>query len=117
MRTDTYRNAFDRRDTIRNMAYAKSAAADANGNTPPASKVWSSVKHKDIPRNIRFFLWMLIHDAYKVGYHWEKIPGSEHRGECNSCGVTESMEHILPQCREPGQTQVWDQVNYGNLYV
>lgn len=51
---------------------------------------------------------MLIHDAYKVGYYWEKIAGSEHQGKCNSCGVTETMQHILTQCREPGQSQVWE---------
>ncbi|KAJ7610555.1 hypothetical protein DFH06DRAFT_1246080 [Mycena polygramma] len=69
--------------------------------------MWGSLKNKDISRNIRFFMWMLIHDGYKVGHHWLHITGFEHQGRCSSCGVTESMKHILTQCQEPGQEQVW----------
>jgi ribonuclease HI len=87
MKTDTYQEALDRKATRRNMAYAKGATTDAKGNAPPSSKIWRSVKHKDFPRNIRFFLWMLIHGAYKVGFHWEKIPGYEDWGKCQICGV------------------------------
>jgi ribonuclease HI len=108
MKTDTYQEALDRKATRRNMAYAKGATTDAKGNAPPSSKIWRSVKHKDFPRNIRFFLWMLIHGAYKVGSHWEKIPGYEDWGKCQICGVTESMTHILTQCTAPGQGQIWD---------
>jgi ribonuclease HI len=50
----------------------------------------------------------LIHDSgYKVGRHWEKIEGHEHKGICSVCGITESMEHILTKCDVPGQTEVW----------
>jgi ribonuclease HI len=108
MRTDTYQEALDWKATIRNMAYAKGAATDTKGNAPPSSRIWRSVKHKDFPRNIRFFLWMLLHGAYKVGPHWEKIPGYEDWGTCHTCGVTESMTHILTQCTAPGQSQIWD---------
>ncbi|KAJ7935044.1 hypothetical protein B0H13DRAFT_1950853 [Mycena leptocephala] len=48
------------------MAYARAAVTDAAGNVPPASTIWDSTRNKDIPRNIRFFFWMLLHDAYKV---------------------------------------------------
>ena len=90
MRTDAYQEALDRKATRQNMAYAKGATTDAKGNAPPSSKIWRSVKHKDFPRNIRFFLWMLIHGAYKVGSHWEKIPGYEDWGKCQTCGVTDT---------------------------
>ncbi|KAJ6608009.1 hypothetical protein B0H10DRAFT_2304214 [Mycena sp. CBHHK59/15] len=83
------------RKMVRNMELAKGVADSANGETPPSSTIWSSTKHKDIPRNTRFFLWMLLHDGYKVGDHWKKIEGFEERGECQACGVTETMDHIL----------------------
>jgi hypothetical protein len=37
--------------------------------------------NKDIPENIRFLLLMLIHDAYKVSYYWEKIAGNGASGK------------------------------------
>ncbi|KAJ7448882.1 hypothetical protein B0H11DRAFT_1743994, partial [Mycena galericulata] len=66
--------------------------------------------HKDLGRSIKFFLWMLIHDGYKVGKHSEKIPGHEEKAtceKCGTCGVTETMEHILTECEENEQ-QIWD---------
>jgi len=106
--TAAYQKALSRPGTKRSMAYARAAATDADGNTPPESKIWASTRHKDTARNIRFFLWMMLHDDYKVGYYWEKITGSENWGKCSKCGVTESMQHILTQCTEPGQSQVWE---------
>ncbi|KAJ7736386.1 hypothetical protein DFH07DRAFT_986186 [Mycena maculata] len=66
MKRPAYQAALKRRATVRNLALAKNAAADPDGNLPPQSKIWASVRHKDFPRNIRYFLWMLIHDGYKA---------------------------------------------------
>ena len=65
-------------------------------------------QHKDVSRSIRFFLWMLIHDGYKVGRYWERIPGHEFKGTCSRCGIAESMKHILTECELPGQEEVWE---------
>lgn len=56
METLTYQEALDRPATVRNMGLAKGATIDPDGNAPPDAKVWNAIKHKDIPRNIRFFL-------------------------------------------------------------
>ncbi|KAJ7601722.1 hypothetical protein DFH06DRAFT_1024992, partial [Mycena polygramma] len=90
------------------MTIAKAAAAGTNGETPPAKKFWRSTRDKDISRSIRFFLWMLLHGAYKVGQFWDNIPSCVQRGKCARFGVHESMEHILTQCCEPGQKEIWD---------
>ncbi|KAK0484920.1 hypothetical protein IW261DRAFT_1330832 [Armillaria novae-zelandiae] len=50
---------------------------------------------------------MTMHDAYKVGSWWENKLGYEQRGRCMKCNQTETMEHILFECEEPGQSQVW----------
>ncbi|KAJ7721944.1 hypothetical protein DFH07DRAFT_1007291, partial [Mycena maculata] len=98
-----------RRATVRNITYAKNAAADSEGNLPPQSKIWSATRHKDFGRNIRYFLWMLIHDAYYMGFHWKDMPGHDYKEKCQKCGVTESMElHILTKCEARGRKQVWD---------
>lgn len=49
-----------------------------------------------------------MHDGYKVGPYWNKIPGFEIRAPCTICGTDETMEHILTECSAPGQSQIWN---------
>ncbi|KAJ7872909.1 hypothetical protein B0H13DRAFT_2236247 [Mycena leptocephala] len=100
MEGTSYRELLDRRATATNMALAKAAAADAKGGFPPARKIWRSTFDKDISRSIRFFLWMFC--------MMDNVPTCQQRGQCRACGVHESMEHILTQCAEPGQKEIWD---------
>ncbi|KAJ7631944.1 hypothetical protein DFH06DRAFT_1438544, partial [Mycena polygramma] len=104
----SYRELLDRRATLRNLKIAKEAAANADGDAPPARKFWRSTFDKEISRSIRFFMWMLLHEGYKVGEFWDNVPTCVQRGHCNKCGVHESMEHILTKCEEPGQKEIWD---------
>ncbi|KAJ6459390.1 hypothetical protein C8R47DRAFT_1022598 [Mycena vitilis] len=91
------------------MEYAKAAAAgEADTGLPSDSKIWRSTKHKDVSRSIRFFLWMMIHDGYKIGRHWTNITGHEEKENCHKCGITESMEHILTKCEVSGQKEIWE---------
>jgi ribonuclease HI len=92
--------------TTVNMALAKGAAADENGNVPPTKKIWKSMFDKDILRSIRYFLCMTIHGGYKVGQYWDNIPSHEWKGKC--CNTHESMNHILTKCTVAGQKEVWD---------
>jgi ribonuclease HI len=108
MNKDNYQDALDRNATRRNMEYAMGAAADEEGKAPPKRAMWRATRHKDFSRSIRFFMWMLLHGGYKVGRHWEHIPGHEEKGECSPCDAIESMEHILTSCEVWGQKQVWD---------
>ncbi|KAJ7161859.1 hypothetical protein C8R43DRAFT_866614, partial [Mycena crocata] len=104
-----YREKLARKATKRNMVYAREAAEGRDGEIPVAQQIWKSMKHKDISKSIRYFLWMLLHGgySYKVGPHWEKIPGHEDKATCARCGVTESMGHILTRCVLPGQEEIW----------
>ncbi|KAJ7671504.1 RnaseH-domain-containing protein [Mycena polygramma] len=109
MERESYRDMLDRRATTQNLAIAKAAATAPNsGGPPPARKFWRSTFDKDISRSIRFFLWMLIHGGYKVGKYWDNVRNHQHRGQCPKCGVHESMDHILTECQEPGQKEIWD---------
>ncbi|KAI0355196.1 RnaseH-domain-containing protein [Trametes cingulata] len=69
--------------------------------------VWSLLRKDPVQRKVRDFLWKAIHDAYRVGKYWENIPGYEDRELCAYCGETESMNHILAECRAPGQETIW----------
>ncbi|KAJ7016508.1 hypothetical protein C8F04DRAFT_981375, partial [Mycena alexandri] len=66
---------------------------------------------KDVSRSSRFFLWMLLHDGYKVGKHWAKTEGHKFKVTCAQCGITETMEHILTKCDAPGQEKIWELVS------
>ncbi|KAJ7035776.1 hypothetical protein C8F04DRAFT_954637 [Mycena alexandri] len=90
------------------MEFARGAACGADNILPPKKKLWRATRHKDFSRSIRFFMWMLLHDGYKVGDHWTNIPGHTEKATCSHCGVTESMSHILTNCDAPGQSLVWD---------
>lgn len=67
MNQPTYQEKLDRKATKSNMEYAQAAVADLSDELPEKGTIWKSIKHKDISRNIRYFLWMLIHDGCKVG--------------------------------------------------
>ncbi|KAJ4480834.1 hypothetical protein J3R30DRAFT_3287510 [Lentinula aciculospora] len=49
------------------------------------SAIWRSIHHKDINRKAWYFLWMAIHNGYKVGDYWKHIPSTEPRAECLYC--------------------------------
>ncbi len=73
--------------------------------------VWKALKRKEIPREPRQYLWLAIHDGYRVGDHWlrDGMPDDlRARGICEKCEETESMEHILFDCRTVGRGTVWE---------
>ncbi|TFY51822.1 hypothetical protein EVJ58_g10361 [Rhodofomes roseus] len=80
------------------------------GESPSEAQIWKGLRHKDIDKKIRNFLWMTMHDAYMVGTNWQKpsFPAEiQARQECATCGQIESMEHILSECQAPGQELIW----------
>ncbi|KAJ3810805.1 hypothetical protein F5876DRAFT_41036 [Lentinula aff. lateritia] len=108
MKTKKYHKALDRRATNYGIGRATASAPAVYGHKPTPAAIWKSLRHKDFDRKIRCFLWMLVHNGYKIGSFWDKIPGYEPRGKCKECnGETETMEHILTECKAPGQKQVW----------
>lgn len=107
MEEPKYQNALDRYATGKNVTTALKAAGEHREVPPLQDQLWNSIRSKDIPRNIRFFLWMMIHDGYKIGNYWKNIAGYAERGTCSECGVVETMEHILITCKARGQAEVW----------
>ncbi|KAJ3805366.1 hypothetical protein F5876DRAFT_69854 [Lentinula aff. lateritia] len=46
--------------------------------------------------------------AQQLCKFWDNIPEYETRGMCKECNATsESLEHILLECRAPGQKEIW----------
>ncbi|KAJ6566536.1 hypothetical protein B0H19DRAFT_1209608 [Mycena capillaripes] len=57
--------------------------------------MWTSIRSINISRLARNFLWK------------NHIPNLEILGQCTSCQVPESLEHIMLECSAPGQQQIW----------
>lgn len=89
-----------RRRTRAALAMTHYAVREISTDTPTESQIWKSIRDKDIPKNIRSFLWKSLHGAYCLRDFWNNIPNFEHRGTCNLCGGIESMEHILVECED-----------------
>ncbi|KZT63676.1 hypothetical protein DAEQUDRAFT_777190 [Daedalea quercina L-15889] len=68
--------------------------------TPADAQLWKGIRHKDIRWEIRYLLWMTMHDAY--------MEEMKQRHECSVCGVPETMDHILTKCEVLGQNKLWD---------
>lgn len=49
----------------------------------------------------------MIHNAQRIGTFWNHIPGLEDRGKCPVCDVSETMVHILRECKAKGQKEIW----------
>ncbi|KAK0443025.1 uncharacterized protein EV420DRAFT_1622933 [Desarmillaria tabescens] len=104
------RNLQPRPKTARNLEKAMLEGLDVFGEKPTAEALWRLFQHKDIDQGTRYFLWMLTHEAYRVGEKWLHFTPEYHEhAQCEHCGgVLESMEHILTSCTTPGQKEVWD---------
>ncbi|KAJ6460238.1 hypothetical protein C8R45DRAFT_1056146 [Mycena sanguinolenta] len=74
---------------------------------PTDAAIWSSIRSANIHRLTRNFLWKCLHNVFHVGEFWDHVPNLEFLGECQTCRVPESMEHILLECNARGQNQVW----------
>ena len=94
--------------TIINLDITRHAVKTISGKMPTDATIWHSIRNKDITRNIRVFLWKILHKTQKCGDYWLKIPGFEHRLNCPKCCIDESMAHILTECSVPGQKEIWN---------
>jgi hypothetical protein len=112
--SDLYKGILEKRQTPERQTTSiqlditRWAVNDLSGKLPTDEKIWKSIRHKDITRSIRNFLWKSLHGAHKCGKFWENIPNHEQRAMCPVCNVEESMDHILLECSAPGQKTIWN---------
>ncbi|KAL1670929.1 hypothetical protein EV122DRAFT_227326 [Schizophyllum commune] len=100
-----------RRRTKQNLTQVVDDLTDAFGYAPTDEKIWKAIRHKDLQLECRYFLWMLTHDAYRVGDQWmhEKAPEDiRRRAYCQVCdGAVETMHHILFDCESTERALIW----------
>ncbi|KAI0357399.1 ribonuclease H-like protein [Trametes cingulata] len=97
----------ERRLTKATVDLALSAVKDATGRELGPTDLWMGLRKDPVQRKVRDFLWKALHEAYKVGSFWSRIPTMSDRGVCRTCDATESMDHILVHCDAPGRQLIW----------
>ncbi|KZP11171.1 ribonuclease H-like protein [Athelia psychrophila] len=103
-----------RKGTVTMLDITRYAVEENFGHAPLDEAIWRAIQNSDLTRSIRSFLWRATHNSHKIGEYWGKCPGLEQRGWCYGCTqeegstVTESMDHILLKCQEPGREIIWD---------
>ncbi|KAF5388106.1 hypothetical protein D9615_000030 [Tricholomella constricta] len=100
-----------RRSTLINLDMTRHAVHALTGTLPKDPVLWKSIRNRHISKNISAYLWKVMHNAYKCGKYWDNIPDCERRGQCQECETEESMEHILTECQNTGQSVIWQLVN------
>ncbi|KAJ7828294.1 hypothetical protein B0H13DRAFT_1656408 [Mycena leptocephala] len=96
-----------RKSTTSNLDRIRCCVAEEFGYQPTDSTIWASIRSNNIHRLTRNFLWKSLHDTYHVGFFWDHVPNMEILGQCSTCRMPESLEHIMLECNAPGQQQVW----------
>ncbi|EJD34545.1 hypothetical protein AURDEDRAFT_38674, partial [Auricularia subglabra TFB-10046 SS5] len=100
-----------RRVTAANLLIIQSSVKAECDHMPTEKQIWESLSHRDIPKNIKAFMWKGIHGAHKIGEYFEKMPEPwKSKSNCPTCHVTESMQHILFECPDSHQQVIWSLV-------
>ncbi|KAI0341943.1 hypothetical protein BDW22DRAFT_1441667 [Trametopsis cervina] len=98
--------------TAEHITLIQNALAQHLGEPPRPCDIWTAIRSKTNSRKISSFLWRLIHQGFHCGSWWSHIPGFEHRALCTHCGVLDTLQHILTECRIPGQQEIWSWVRW-----
>ena len=87
----TNKGNIKRAATQRSIEKVKIAVKETFGETPSEEAVWRSMRHRDITKKIRDFLWKHAHGIYRLGSFWNHVPGCENRAECPLCNKQDTF--------------------------
>ncbi|KAJ7732743.1 ribonuclease H-like protein [Mycena maculata] len=76
------RKCPERKKTLIMLDKVRYSIESQCGKIPTDEDIWKSIRHKDIDRRIRNFLWKAIHQTFKCGDYWRNIPNYEQWAEC-----------------------------------
>ncbi|KAJ7592090.1 hypothetical protein C8J56DRAFT_780771 [Mycena floridula] len=103
----TKKKDLARAETMKNLKGIKTEITRINGYPPTDKNIWDSIKLEVFNRRVQNFLYLMIHGTQRVGKYWKHIPGCETYQNCDTCGVEETMKHVLLECQMPIQSLVW----------
>ena len=100
-----------RRATSKSLRTVEGETKEIFGLTPTTNAIWRSMRHRDISKKARDFLWKHAHRLYRIGSFWNNIDGYEERGICPPCQQTETFQHILQECCSKEREVIWEAAN------
>ncbi|KAI9059681.1 RnaseH-domain-containing protein [Trametes sanguinea] len=100
-----------RRASVRMVERIQATLKELWGLYPTEAELWNGIRKYDTRRTLRDFWWKAMHGALRVGEFWDNIPGYEQRATCTTCGVPESLEHIVVDCEARATVHTWELVH------
>jgi hypothetical protein len=70
LRARKMQNYSKRRQTKGNIETIQEETKQKQQIVLKESEIWKAIRHPDLHRNTRAFLWMATHDAYMIGTNW-----------------------------------------------
>lgn len=90
-----------------NIRITMEAIERYTGIAETEATIWLSTRSAPIRPKISQFLFKSLHGVYMIGNYWTHIPAIADRGLCTTCGVIESMDHILINCHSTPTQLIW----------
>ena len=97
----------ERKRTTLNIQRTSATLEEYNKEAETEESIWKGIQNPSVSNKIQQFLYKAMHGAQKIGQFWENIPNYEQRSLCQSCQVTESMDHILTECSALPNRIIW----------
>ena len=101
------KQATPRPTTEKNLRRARLAIQRVTTKSETDAAIWNNTRKSSIRPLIQQFLYKTMHETHMVGKYWRHINGYEERETCAMCNETESMSHILTQCKERTTQLIW----------
>ena len=98
-----------RETTSGNLQSTREAIRNYNNILETDETLWSGIRRRTLRTRVRQFMYKAMHGTQKVGKYWQHLENAEQREFCTTCGVTESMEHILIRCQATPRSIIWRQ--------
>ncbi|KAN0111512.1 hypothetical protein V8E52_008535 [Russula decolorans] len=99
-----------RQDTEENLQTTREAIERTTNTRETDAAIWTGTRAPVLRTRVQQFLYKTIHQAYKIGDKWNGVPDCEQRAICQKCERTESMQHILLECRHSPRKVIWRKV-------
>ena len=96
------------RMTTHNILSIQTALCNLNMREPTPRDIWLSIRKPVFTPKLHNFFYITIHGGQCIGPWWKNISGYEDRQNCTHCASLDTMEHILTQCKKPGQQVAWN---------
>jgi ribonuclease HI len=77
---------------------------------PKKEDILGNIKKLSLENKVKDFVWKVQLNLHKCGEYFEKMEGEWKNKAYCKCGAIENIEHILFECDENENTQVWEQI-------